>query len=165
MSWFLDQASLGTRRASAHGVTKSRTGLGDSATTACLCPSLVRTGAPFLAVLYFSWMQSYWFSNPVVLGAHFFSARIQSWGARFGLEFVTPKVWGPLRSFSLWILAAGVWPPTPGEISSLPLPPAPMLSSHLLLWRLCFQVPFQRSYSLCGYRFALSLGLPWWLRQ
>lgn len=92
LPWFLDQASLGTRRASAHGVTKSRTGLGDSATTACLCPSLVRTGAPFLAVLYFSWTQSYWFSNPVVLGAHFFSARIQSWGARFGLEFVTPKV-------------------------------------------------------------------------
>ena len=99
LPWFLDRASLGTRHASVHGVTRIQ--LGDSATTTtCLCTSLVRTGAPFLAVSHFSWMQSHWFSNPVVLGAHFSSARIQSWGARFGLEFVTPQGKG-LRSFEV----------------------------------------------------------------
>ena len=128
LSWFLDQASLGTRHASVHGVTRIR--LSDSATTTtCLCTSLVRTGAPFLAVSHFSWMQSHWFSNPVVLGAHFSSARIQSWGARFGLEFVTPQGKG-LRSFEV------LWDPSHCGSWQLGCDPPPQVRSSLCLFHL-----------------------------
>lgn len=99
------------------------------------------------------------FQSQLFLDAHLSCAKSRSWGAWSG-------VWVPpfsgqrsilLRFLSMWITTAGVWfypwwdlvSASPTCLDAVFLP---------LLWRLCFQVPFQERYPICSCRFVLSFG-------
>lgn len=119
----------------------------------CLCSRFLRLSFPSPEVLYFSWIfkaSCFWtLISPV-----------QNLGVgvpEVELEFLPPQgkdpyFWDSSQCGSPQLGCGFIL----GEILSPPLLPVLMLSSYLLLWRLCFQVPFQESYPICSCRFVLS---------